>query len=70
MAKTKRRDSSRVILCKGEFQRPNGTYQYSWTDDNGKRRFIYGKTLDELREKERQISKDKASLRIFLSANS
>ena len=59
MAKEKRRDKSRVILSTGEFQRPNGTYQYGWTDANGKRHVIYAKTLDELREKERKISKDK-----------
>ena len=59
MAQEKRRDKSRIVLCKGEFQRPNGTYQYGWTDSNGKRHVIYAKTLDELREKERKISKDK-----------
>ena len=55
----KRRDNSRAVLCTGEFQRPNGTYQYSWTDDKGKRHFIYAKTLDELREKERNVAKDR-----------
>lgn len=59
MAKAKRRDNSRIVLNTGEYQRPNGTYQYGWTDDNGKRHFIYSKTLDELREKEKKISKDK-----------
>ncbi len=59
MAKEKRRDKSRIILSTGEFQRPNGTYQYGWTDGNGKRHVIYAKTLNELREKERKISKDK-----------
>ena len=59
MAKEKRRDRSRVILTTGEFQRPNGTYQYGWTDGNGKRHVIYAKTLDELREKESKISRDK-----------
>lgn len=34
---TKRKDKSRVVLKTGELQRPNGTYQYSWTDSNGKR---------------------------------
>ena len=59
MTKVKRKDSSRIILNTGEYQRPNGTYQYAWTDDNGKRHFLYSKTLDELREKEKKISKDK-----------
>ena len=31
MAKTKRRDKSRVVLRTGESQRADGTYHYSWT---------------------------------------
>jgi len=45
-------------LRKGEQQRPNGTYAYQWTDENGKRRIIYAKTLPELREQEQDIQKD------------
>lgn len=55
----KRKDKSRVVLRKGEIQRENGTYHYCWTDENGKRHFIYAKTLDELREKEAAVEKDK-----------
>ena len=55
MATTKRRDKSRVVLRTGESQRANGTYNYSWTDANRKRRYVYAKTLDELRYKEEQI---------------
>lgn len=40
-------------------QRADGTYHYSWTDANRKRRYVYAKTLDELRYKEEQIEKDK-----------
>ncbi len=58
MATAKRKDKARVILRKGELQRPNGLYQYAWTDGNKKRNFVYAKTLDELREKEEMISKD------------
>lgn len=36
MAKTKRRDKSRVVLRTGESQRADGTYHYSWTDANRK----------------------------------
>lgn len=57
---TKRKDKSRVVLRTGELQRPNGTYQYSWMDSNGKRRYVYAKTLEELRIKEEQIEKDKS----------
>ena len=59
MSKTKRRDSERVVLRKGEVQRNNGTYHYCWTDRGGRRHFVYAKTLDELREKEKQIERDK-----------
>lgn len=55
MAKAKRRDKSRVVLRTGESQRADGTYHYCWTDANRKRRYVYAKTLDELRYKEEQI---------------
>lgn len=58
-AKAKRRDKSRVVLRTGESQRADGTYHYCWTDANRKRRYVYAKTLDELRYKEEQIEKDK-----------
>lgn len=57
MAYTKRKDSSRAVLKKGELQRPNGTYSYSWYDCNHKRHYIYGKTLEELRCKEKEVAK-------------
>lgn len=60
MAKEKRKDSNRSVLRVGESQRKNGTYQYSWTENKGgKRRFIYAKTLQELRNKEALIQRDK-----------
>ncbi len=58
MARKKRQDKSRVILRTGESQRNDGTYQYSWTDANHKRRYVYARTLDDLRYKEEQIAKD------------
>ena len=58
MASTRRKDKSRVVLRVGELQRKDGTYQYSWTDKNKKRRYVYSKSLDNLREKEAQIAKD------------
>lgn len=60
MPTTKRKDKTRVVLRKGEYQRANGTYNYSWTDSNGKRHFVYAKTLEALRIKEEQIEKDKS----------
>lgn len=59
IAKTKRKDKSRVVLRVGELQRSNGTYQYSWLDSNKKVHYVYAKTLDDLCEKEAQIAKDK-----------
>ena len=51
MSATKRKDKSRVVLRSGEVQRTNGSYQYSWMDGSGKRRYVYAITLEELRIK-------------------
>ena len=59
MANTKKRmDKNRTVLKKGESQRENGTYAYRWQTADGKRHTIYAKTLNELREKEDEVSKD------------
>ena len=55
---TKRKDSNRIVLKKGEYQRSNGTYAYRWTDENGKRHEVYAKCLDDLRAKEAEIDID------------
>lgn len=55
---TKRKDKDRIVLRKGECQRPNGSYDYRWTDQFGKRHVIYGKTLEELRSKEKEVDRD------------
>ena len=54
----KRKDNNRVVLRTGEGMWPNGTYDYRWTDKQGKRHHIYARTLPELREKEEQIQRD------------
>lgn len=59
MANTKRKDKSRKVLRKGESQRPDGTYQFRWTDENRKRHCIYARNLDDLRYKEDEIDNDK-----------
>ena len=56
----KRKDKDRIVLRTGEGQRPNGTYEYRWTDKTGKCRRVYAKTLEELRDKEKEIEKDKS----------
>ena len=58
--KTNRRmDDKRRVLRTGETQRADGYYTYRWTTRNGKRHSVTAKTLEELREKEDQIVKDK-----------
>ena len=41
----KRKDDKGRILKTGENQRPNGTYEYRYTDAHGKSRSVYAKTL-------------------------
>lgn len=54
----KQKGNTHPVLRKGEQQRPNGTFAFRWTDANSKRHVLYAETLDELREKERTITKD------------
>lgn len=55
----RRKDSQGRRLRKGEYQRAeDGRYVFSYTTPYGKRVFVYGKTLEELREKEKQVIKD------------
>lgn len=56
----KRKDSKGRILRTGESQRPNLTYQYRFKDLQGKTRYVYAPTLNELREKEQEILRDLA----------
>lgn len=54
-----RYDNNRTCLKTGESQRPNGTYVYRWTTQDGKRNAVYAPTLETLREQEEQIIVDK-----------
>lgn len=56
----RRKDNKKRVLKEGEYQRPNGTYEYRWKAAAGKRSVIYAKTLEELREKENTIERDKS----------
>lgn len=51
----KRRDHRGRILKTGESQRKDLSYQYRYTDTTGKRITVYAPTLNELREKEKNI---------------
>lgn len=57
---TKRKDNKKRVLKEGEYQRKDkGTYEFKWTDKNGKRHSISARTLEELREKELDVLSDK-----------
>ena len=52
----KRRDNKGRILRTGESQRKDLLYQYRYTDHSGKRITVYAPSLNELRQKEEDIS--------------
>ena len=54
----KRKDKDGYVLHKGESQKSDGRYVYTYTDGYKKRRFVYARTLSELREKEKKIRDD------------
>ena len=53
----KRKDHKGRILKAGESQRKDGIYQYRYTNCRGKRQCVYSPTLQELRQKEKEIQK-------------
>ena len=53
----KRKDNKGRVLKTGESQRKDLIYQYRYTDCRGKRQTIYSSTLQELRQKEKEIQK-------------
>lgn len=55
---TRRKDNKGRVLNTGEIQRKDGRYCYRYMDLTGKRRNIYAYSLNELRDKEKQINKD------------
>ena len=57
MANKIRKDQEGRILQKGESQRKDLIYVYRWTNDLGKREVISARTLDALREKEKELQK-------------
>lgn len=56
----RRKDSKGRVLKENETQRKDGTYQYRWRTSDHKRHSIYAPTLEELREKEQAVLKDKS----------
>ena len=57
---SRRKDKNRKVLKTGEVQRKDGYYVYRWTARNGTRHSVSAKTLEELRKKEEDISRDKS----------
>ena len=53
-----RSEKGKIVLRKGEQIRKNGSFCFRWTDEKGKRHIIYSRTLEELREREKEIVKD------------
>ena len=54
----KRKDKRGRLLKTGEGQRKDGTYMYRYTDQRKRRKYVYAKTLEELRKKEEIIHRD------------
>lgn len=53
-----RKDKNRIVFRKGEGQRSNGSYYYRWLTRERERHYIYAKTLEDLREKEKTVGQD------------
>lgn len=51
----RRKDSKNRVLRSGETERKSGGYQYRWESGDRKRHYVYAKTLDQLRKREKQI---------------
>ena len=58
MSNTRRKDKKGRVLKEGEYQRPNGSYEYKWRDNRGTRHSVYAETLEKLREKELDVLRD------------
>lgn len=59
MLAKKRKDKKGRLLWTGESQRADGIYQYRYTDENHKRRYVYNTDLDALRRVEEEIERKK-----------
>ena len=59
----RRKDSNNRVLKSGETERKSGGYQYRWESGDRKRHYVYAKTLDQLRKREKQIEKDNVDIK-------
>lgn len=56
----RRKDAKGRVLKENEIQRSDGSYMYRWRTADHQRHTIYAPTLDELREKEEKVLRDKS----------
>lgn len=56
----RRKDSKGRVLKENESQRKDSTYCYRWRTSDHKRHVVYARTLEELREKEQAVLRDKS----------
>lgn len=54
----RRKDSKNRVLKTGEVERKQGGYQFRWSTEDGKRHYVYAKSLRALRVKEKEIIHD------------
>ena len=55
-----RKDGKGRVLHRGEmYIRSKSLYSFSYTDALGKRKYLYAKTLEELRDREKELQRDK-----------
>lgn len=55
----KRKDKNGRVLKAGESQRANGTYMFRYVTAKKERKYLYAKTLEELRKKEDVVTKNR-----------
>ncbi len=56
----RRKDSKGRVLKENEVQRKDGSYMYRWRTEDHARHTVYARSLDELRDKEQKILRDKS----------
>ncbi len=56
----RRKDSKGRVLKENEVQRTDGSYMYRWRTADHERHTIYAPTLEQLREKEQKVMRDKS----------
>lgn len=52
----RRKDSKKRVLKEGEYQRSNGTYEYRWRSENGKRNNVSPKVWKNFVRKKQRFS--------------